>query len=155
MERALRERNEAWMAADRLKSEFIASVSYEFRTPLNAIIGYAELLSRQYFGALNEKQQEYSHGILDAAQALLLLISDVIDVAAIEAGYIKLDLKLIDVKDMREASERLFQQRARMRSVALSLDTASELGEIVGDQQRLKQELSNLLSNTLREAPVA
>ena len=153
MERALRERNEALMAADRLKSEFIANVSYEFRTPLNAIIGYAELLSRQYFGALNEKQQEYSHGILDAAQALLLLISDVIDVAAIEAGYIKLDLKPIDVKDMLEASERLFQQRARMRSVALSLDTASELGEIVGDQQRLKQALSNLLSNALSAAP--
>jgi signal transduction histidine kinase len=153
MERALRERNEALMAADRLKSEFIANVSYEFRTPLNAIIGYAELLSRQYFGALNEKQQEYSHGILDAAQALLLLISDVIDVAAIEAGYIKLDLKAIDVKDMLEASERLFQQRARMRSVALSLDAASELGEIVGDQQRLKQALSNLLSNALSAAP--
>ncbi|HET6161656.1 MAG TPA: PAS-domain containing protein [Dongiaceae bacterium] len=153
MERALRERNEALMAADRLKSEFIANVSYEFRTPLNAIIGYAELLSRQYFGTLNEKQQEYSHGILDAAQALLLLISDVIDVAAIEAGYIKLDLKPIDVKDMLEASERLFQQRARMRSVALSLDTASELGEIVGDQQRIKQALSNLLSNALSAAP--
>jgi signal transduction histidine kinase len=153
MERALRERNEALMAADRLKSEFIANVSYEFRTPLNAIIGYAELLSRQYFGSLNDKQQEYSHGILDAAQALLLLISDVIDVAAIEAGYIKLDLKPIDVRDMLEASERLFQQRARMRSVALSLDSAAELGEIVGDQQRLKQALSNLLSNALSAAP--
>ena len=153
MERALRERNEALMAADRLKSEFIANVSYEFRTPLNAIIGYAELLSRQYFGALNEKQQEYSHGILDAAQALLLLISDVIDVAAIEAGYIKLDLKPVDVKDMLEASERLFQQRARMRSVSLSLDVPGELGEIVGDQQRLKQALSNLLSNALSAAP--
>ncbi len=153
MERALRERNEALMAADRLKSEFIANVSYEFRTPLNAIIGYAELLSRQYFGTLNEKQQEYSAGILDAAQALLLLISDVIDVAAIEAGYIKLDLKPVDVREMLDASERLFQQRARMRSVALSLDCNGELGEIVGDQQRLKQALSNLLSNALSAAP--
>jgi signal transduction histidine kinase len=153
MERALRERNEALMAADRLKSEFIANVSYEFRTPLNAIIGYAELLSRQYFGTLNEKQQEYSAGILDAAQALLLLISDVIDVAAIEAGYIKLDLKPVDVREMLDASERLFQQRARMRSVALSLDCNGELGQIVGDQQRLKQALSNLLSNALSAAP--
>ncbi len=153
MERALRERNEALMAADRLKSEFIANVSYEFRTPLNAIIGYAELLSRQYFGPLNEKQQEYGHGILDAAQALLLLISDVIDVAAIEAGYIKLDLKPIDVNELLEASERLFQQRARMRSVTLNLDSAGALGEIVGDQQRLKQALSNLLSNALSAAP--
>lgn len=153
MERALRERNEALMAADRLKSEFIANVSYEFRTPLNAIIGYAELLARQYFGTLNEKQQEYSAGILDAAQALLLLISDVIDVAAIEAGYIKLDLKPVDVRDMLDASERLFQQRARMRSVALSLDCPTDLGEIVGDQQRLKQALSNLLSNALSAAP--
>ena len=121
IEAALRERNEALMAADRLKSEFIANVSYEFRTPLNAIIGYAELLSRQYFGALNEKQQEYSAGILDAAQALLLLISDVIDVAAIEAGYIKLDLKPVDVKEMLEASERLpFATEACKRTEGLT-----------------------------------
>jgi PAS domain-containing protein len=86
MERALRDRNEALIAADRLKSEFIANVSYEFRTPLNVIIGYAELLIRQYFGALNQRQAEYAASILDAAQGLLLMVGDVIDVAAIEAG---------------------------------------------------------------------
>ena len=59
----------------------------------------------------------------------------------------------VDVKDMLEASERLFQQRARMRSVALSVDYGVELGQIVGDQQRLKQALSNLLSNALSAAP--
>ncbi|MES1151529.1 MAG: PAS-domain containing protein, partial [Dongia sp.] len=74
MERALRDRNEALIAADRLKSEFIANVSYEFRTPLNVIIGYAELLVRQYFGALNQRQAEYAASILDAAQGLLLMV---------------------------------------------------------------------------------
>lgn len=74
LERALRERNDALETADRLKSEFIANVSYELRTPLNTIIGFAEIMNGQYFGALNDRQMEYSGGILELLQRLLSFI---------------------------------------------------------------------------------
>ncbi|WP_374654941.1 PAS-domain containing protein [Dongia sp.] len=153
MERALTERNEALVAADRLKSEFIANVSYEFRTPLNAIIGYAELLARQYFGDMNERQLEYASAILDSAQNLILMIGDVIDVAAIEAGYIHLEPNKVDVGQLTESIARLFQQRARSRNIELLIEVAPDVGIISADPQRLKQALGNLLSAAIGAAP--
>ncbi len=153
MELALRERNEALMAADRLKSEFIANVSYEFRTPLTAIIGYTELLSHQYFGSLNEKQQEYSASILEAAHNLVALISDVIDVAAIEAGYVALQRSSLKIRPLLDAAARLFQGHARRRDIDLVVDCAPDCWGIVGDEQRLKQVFSNLFSNVIAIAP--
>jgi signal transduction histidine kinase len=154
MERALRDRNEALIAADRLKSEFIANVSYEFRTPLNVIIGYAELLIRQYFGALNQRQAEYAASILDAAQGLLLMVGDVIDVAAIEAGYIRLDIAEIRLRPVLDSVLRLYQQRAHSREITLSLDGIGEHVTLRADEQRLKQALANLISNAVGSGAV-
>jgi signal transduction histidine kinase len=154
MERALRDRNEALIAADRLKSEFIANVSYEFRTPLNVIIGYAELLIRQYFGALNQRQAEYAASILDAAQGLLLMVGDVIDVAAIEAGYIRLDVAEIRLRPVLESVLRLYQQRAHSREITLSIDGIADELSLRADEQRLKQALANLISNAIGSGSV-
>jgi len=154
MERALRDRNEALIAADRLKSEFIANVSYEFRTPLNVIIGYAELLIRQYFGALNQRQAEYAASILDAAQGLLLMVGDVIDVAAIEAGYIRLDIAEIRLKPVLESVMRLYQQRAHSREIELKMDDVADALSLKADEQRLKQALANLISNAVGSGSV-
>ncbi|MDQ7248960.1 PAS-domain containing protein [Dongia sedimenti] len=154
MERALRDRNEALIAADRLKSEFIANVSYEFRTPLNVIIGYAELLIRQYFGALNQRQAEYAASILDAAQGLLLMVGDVIDVAAIEAGYIRLDIAEIRLQPVLESVMRLYQQRAHSREIELKVDDVAEGLTLKADEQRLKQALANLISNAVGSGSV-
>ncbi len=153
MERALIDRNEALMAADRLKAEFIANVSYEFRTPLNAIIGYAELLSRQYFGEMTERQLEYSSAILDSAQNLILMIGDVIDVAAIEAGNIHLEPGEVDIRQLTESMARLFQQRADSRNIELVIEVDIDVGTVVADPQRLKQALGNLLSAAIGAAP--
>jgi len=154
MERALRDRNEALIAADRLKSEFIANVSYEFRTPLNVIIGYAELLIRQYFGALNQRQAEYAASILDAAQGLLLMVGDVIDVAAIEAGYIRLDIAEIRLQPVLESVMRLYQQRAHSREIELKMEGVADGLTLKADEQRLKQALANLISNAVGSGSV-
>ena len=92
VERALRDRAEAMETADRLKSEFIANISYELRTPLTAIVGFAEILENQFFGELNERQLEYSRGIVQSSVQLTTLINDILDLASIEAGHLELEI---------------------------------------------------------------
>jgi signal transduction histidine kinase len=154
VQRALAERNAALETADRLKSEFIANVSYELRTPLNAIIGFAEILDQQYFGPLTERQAEYSHGIIDASQQLLLLINDILDIATIEAGYLQLELAPVDVGTMLKDLVTLSAERARSRGVALELDCPPDIGRVTGDERRLKQAIYNLISNAMKFTPL-
>src|SRR5919108_208650 len=78
-------------AANRHKSEFLASMSHELRTPLNAIIGFSEVLLERLFGELNEKQDEYLRDILDSGRHLLSLINDILDLAKVEAGRMDLE----------------------------------------------------------------
>ncbi|MEE8333791.1 MAG: ATP-binding protein [Alphaproteobacteria bacterium] len=153
MERALRERNEALEMADQLKSEFIANVSYELRTPLNTIIGFTEILTGQYFGDLNERQAEYGHGILDSSNRLLLLINDILDLATIEAGHMSLELESIDLNELLHGVIGLVSERARQKHLRLECDCAPDIGMIVADERRLKQALFNLLSNAVKFTP--
>ena len=153
IERALRERNEALETADRLKSEFVANMSYELRTPLNTIIGFTEILANQYFGTLNERQVDYTRGILESSQQLLHLIDDILDLAMIQAGRLALELQPVDIKAMMTSLLGLFEERAIKQGVALKLDCAKNIGEMVADGRRLKQALFNLISNSIRHTP--
>jgi len=150
VERALLERNEALETADRLKSEFVANISYELRTPLNAIVGFAEILENQFFGELNERQLEYSHGIVESSQRLIALINDILDLATIEAGYLQLDLGAVDVAELLNSVQNLSAERAHNRGIALAVDCPPDLGSLQGDGRRLKQALFNLLSNAFK-----
>jgi len=153
IERALRERNEALETADRLKSEFIANVSYELRTPLNTIIGFTEILAGQYFGALNDRQAEYAHGILDSSHRLLLLINDILDLATIEAGHMTLELESIKLDQLLQSVLALVRERARQKKLHLECDCPPDIGSIVADERRLKQALFNVLSNSVKFTP--
>ncbi|MFQ5773740.1 MAG: PAS-domain containing protein [Kiloniellaceae bacterium] len=153
VERALRERNEALETADRLKSEFIANISYELRTPLNAIVGFAEILENQFFGALNERQLEYSRGIVEASQRLIALINDILDLATIEAGYMDLDLGAVDVREILESIQTLGHERARTQKIELRVECPEHVGTVTADARRLKQALFNLLSNAFKFTP--
>jgi signal transduction histidine kinase len=153
VERALRERNEALETAGRLKSEFIANVSYELRTPLNAIIGFAEILANEYFGTLTPRQLDYSRGILDSSHRLLSLINDILDLATIEAGYMVLETRPVEIGDMLEAVMTFTRERARNQDLNLSLHCPESLGAIEADERRLKQALFNLVSNAIKFTP--
>ena len=153
VERALRERNEALETADRLKSEFIANVSYELRTPLNAIIGFAEILNNEYFGELNPRQREYSEGIVEASNRLLSLISDILDLAMIEAGRMTLDRDEVDIHALLVSVFNLIRDWARKQDLTLDFDCSPEIGSLVADERRLKQALFNLMSNAIKFTP--
>mgnify|MGYP003631239681 FL=1 len=96
LEKALEERKIAQKNADRLKSDFISKMSYEMRTPLNAIIGYSELLSQEYAGDLNEQQKAYCSDILTSSKRLLSLVNNILDLAMIESGHIQLKRESCD-----------------------------------------------------------
>jgi signal transduction histidine kinase len=153
VETALRRSNEALETADRLKSEFIANVSYQLRTPLNAIMGFAEILNKQYFGELNDRQADYSRSILDASDRLLSLINDILDLATIEAGYMALERREVDIGDLVRSVHDLTREWAGKQSLKLGLDVPEDIGTIEADDRRLKQALYNLVSNAVKFTP--
>ena len=154
VERALRERTEALEQADKLKSEFIANVSYELRTPLNTIIGFTEILNNEYFGELTQRQKEYSEGTLEASQHLLSLINDILELASIEAGRISLDVAPVDAAALVDAVHQLSREWARQQKVTLEIDVPGDLGPVELDEHRLKHALFNLVNNAIKFTPV-
>ncbi|MDH3473322.1 MAG: PAS-domain containing protein, partial [Rhodospirillales bacterium] len=147
VQRVLAERNEALLAADRLKSEFITNVSYELRTPLNSIIGFTEILSNQYFGALNDRQMEYAEYILQASRVLLSLIDNILDLALIDAGRLELERGEIKVKEMMDSVLTLTQ--SQKEGITVELKCPKNIGSLDGDERRLKQALYNLVLNAI------
>lgn len=153
VERALRERNEALEQADSLKSEFVANISYELRTPLNSIIGFSEMLEGEMFGPLNERQTGHVSDILEASGSLLELIDDLLDLATIEAGYMELERTQFDAHEMINGAATLHRQRARAAELKLVVDCPKDFGQIFSDERRLTQVLFNLVSNAIKFTP--
>lgn len=154
VEEALRSSNDALEAADRLKSEFIANITYQLRTPLTAIMGFAEMLNNQYFGPINARQGEYTAGIIEASQRLLTLINDILELASLEAGTIQLDRTEVNVRDMLMSVAALAGDWARQEELDLSIKVDDDIGTAWLDERRLRQALFNLLSNSIKFTPV-
>lgn len=150
IERALRERNEALETADRLKSEFIAHVSYELRTPLNTILGFTEILDKEYYGPLNDRQHEYVEGTLDSTNQLLTLINDILDLATIEAGAMTLEPAEFDLYAALKTVLAIAGEQAEKKGISIEFDCAPDIGMIEADVRRIKQILFNLLSNAIK-----
>ena len=97
VERALTEKAEALMEADRIKTDFVGLVSYELRSPLTNIIGFAHLLDDPKFGDLNPKQRDYTQHIMTSSQALMTIVDDILDLATVDAGIMELQLSSVDI----------------------------------------------------------
>lgn len=150
VETALRERAEAFEAADRLKTEFVQNVSYQLRSPLTTILGYAEFLESQRHGDLSDRQLDYVNAILSASDHLSKLIENILDLAMIEAGRMDLDLGEVQLKDVIEDSVEMVVTKAEDTEVTVRADIKGQLGTIRADERRIRQILFNLVSNSLR-----
>ncbi|OYU89106.1 MAG: two-component sensor histidine kinase [Bradyrhizobiaceae bacterium PARB1] len=153
VERALRERNEALEAADQMKVDFVHHVSYELRSPLTTIIGFAHLLSDSSTGPLLTKQAEYLDYITTSTSALLAIINNILDLATIDAGAMSLNLGPIDIRKTIDAAAEGVQDRLARDRIALQVNVAADIGSFIGDESRVVQVLYNLLANAVGFAP--
>jgi signal transduction histidine kinase len=151
--REIEEKSRQLEAASRHKSEFLANMSHELRTPLNAIIGFSEVLSERMFGGLNEKQEEYLRDIHASGHHLLALINDILDLSKIEAGRMELEPTVFDLPILIENALIFVRERAGRRGIALHQAVDQRLGQLRGDERKIKQVLLNLLSNALKFTP--
>ena len=141
---------EALEAADRMKTEFLANMSYELRSPLTSISGFAEMLAREYAGKLNDSQKEYVDGIYQSSRHLASLIGDIIDLATIEAGYLKLNITQFPIRRAIDAVMALLTERVKLQDISLTVHVAPDIDRIYADETRVKQILVNLLGNAVK-----
>ena len=153
VERALRERNEALETADQMKVDFVHHVSYELRSPLTTIIGFAHFLSDPVTGPLMPKQAEYLGYITASTNALLAIINNILDLATIDAGAMSLNLGSIDIRKTIEAAAEGIQDRLATDRIDLKIDVDANIGSFVGDERRVVQVLYNLLANAVGFSP--
>jgi len=154
IERVLRQRNQALEEADKIKADFLAHMSYELRTPLNSIIGFSELLEKEYQGPLNDVQHDYMHSILSASGQLLELFNDILDLSFIEAGGLTLDIGEFDVADVVAQVVDQLQERIKVKDIDLAVICSPELTSVWGDSKRIQHAIYNLLSNAVKFTPL-
>lgn len=141
-------------AATRAKSEFLANVSHELRTPLNAIIGFTEMMHSERFGSIeNERYKDYLKDILDSANHLLEVITDLLEMSRIEAGRLQVRKEKIDLAEIIDSCRRAMEERARSCGVTLSIHVPPSIPKLSVDHRMFKQMLLNLLSNSLKFTP--
>lgn len=140
--------------ANKLKSEFIANISHELRTPLNSIIGFSALLEEAPKRGLAMAQVvEYSGLINQAAGHLLAIINDILEVSKIQSGKFSIDLRDVRIADLLEASLAFFTLAAKEAEVGLERTIAADIAIVSGDEVRLKQCFTNLISNAIKFTP--
>ena len=121
--------------------------------PLTAMIGFTEMLIKQYFGPLNERQMEYAKGALDAGERLVMLVDAILDLSTIEAGYMRLHTAPVEIEDMLDDILALAEDWTDKQQVALVVECATDVGAVEVDERRIKQVLLNLISNALKFTP--
>lgn len=150
MEDALRERNEALVEADAIKTKFLANMSYEFRTPLTSIGGFAELLASGVAGPLSEQGQEYAKAIIDSVERLSAQINMVLDLSQSQAGTLPLKREATDIGALLVDVAKNVAGLAGGRNIALEVDVNGGPGVAEVDRQRFAQAITAVVDNALR-----
>ncbi|PXW76024.1 PAS/PAC sensor signal transduction histidine kinase [Blastomonas natatoria] len=150
MEDALRERNEALVEADAIKTRFLANMSYEFRTPLTSIGGFAELLASGVAGPLSDQGQDYVKAIIDSVERLSAQINMVLDLSQSQAGTLPLKREPTDIGALLVDVAKGVAGLAGGRNIALEVDVNGGPGSAEVDRQRFAQAITAVVDNALR-----
>ncbi|WP_374653272.1 PAS domain-containing sensor histidine kinase [Dongia sp.] len=151
LNRELKSQRQVAITASRAKSDFLARMSHELRSPLNAILGFSEVIADRVFGPDGvTRYQEYARNIHEAGGHLLELINDILDLSKVEAGELQLTLEPIELKELIKGSVQLMAPMAEKRGVQLVVDLGRSPLSLVADRRRLRQMVMNLVSNAIK-----
>ncbi|MBQ0771065.1 MAG: PAS-domain containing protein, partial [Sphingomonadales bacterium] len=150
IEQALRERNEALVEADSIKGRFLSNMSYEFRTPLTSIGGFAELLDQGIAGPLTDRGHEYVRAILQSVKRLGTQIENVLDLSQSEAGALPIAKDKVNLNKMIEDIMRHFTEEAKAKTIGVELQLDEKLGSAMADKKRLGQAISQIVDNAIK-----
>ncbi|MEQ8228234.1 MAG: PAS domain S-box protein [Rhodospirillales bacterium] len=150
-EQSLREATESAIEANRTKSHFLATMSHEFRTPLNAILGFSQLLGSEIFGPLGDKRYKgYADNIRDSGELMLELVNDVLDISTIEAGKREMAMENVILQKVVSDCVRTFATMAEDKAITVESDIPADLLQIWADRRAVVQITLNLLSNAIK-----
>ena len=149
IQRALKDRNEALEAADRVKTAFVANMSYELRTPLTSISGFAEMLHEGYAGKLTKQADGYVAAILESVARLGALVDDVLDLTQSDGGGAPLEREDVDLEALAHVAAEAIAPLARAKQIDFAIEIAPSTGLIKGDRRRLRQAIEHLLRHAV------
>lgn len=149
----LAEQNASLLRANRAKSDFLSTMQHELKTPLNAIIGFSELLAQGIPQPLPPEQQAFAQDVLDAGRHLLDLINDILTYTRGESGELTLHLEPLDAQAFLHGCTEAFRKEAGAKSIGLALSVSKECGRFNADRQYLRKIVDNLLSNAIKFTP--
>lgn len=150
--KTIKEQNEKILEADRAKNEFLANISHELRTPLNSILGFADILSAELYGNLNDKQKEYIDDIKASATHQLGMINEVLDMSKLEANAMKIVKSNFWISRAVNEVSNLLMPLAKKKGVNISSEVVQDF-EVFADYQKIQQILYNLVSNAIKYSP--
>jgi signal transduction histidine kinase len=146
----IKQQNFKLLAASSLKSQFLASISHELRTPMNAIIGFSQILLRPNFGQLTNKQLEMVEKILNNGKNLLIKINEILDFSQLESGKLELKPEILDLSKVLSNAVTKISSSAKAKNLSLLVNSLLENPLVFNDPARLEQILLNLLSNAVK-----
>lgn len=153
IEETLRESNAALEEAARIKTTFIKHVSYELRSPLTSIIGFAQLLDDRETGPMNDRQRDYLNYVLSSTQSLMALVDSILDLTTVDAGILTLSLNEVSPQQLVADASRGLEDRLLDTGVTIDNVVADNMPKLVVDEARMRQVLYNLLANAVNSSP--
>lgn len=140
--------------SDRAKTDFLSNMSHELKTPLNAVIGFSELMAGEVLGPIGTPQyREYAQEICDSGRHLAKIVNDILDVSRLEANAVEAQDDRIRIEPLVESSLRLVADRARESEISLTVSMPPDLPVLIADRRMMKQMMSNLLTNAVKFTP--